>query len=316
MTLVLCYIWPFAGLLFSLYTVLNNKNRITIFIVAISFFLAYINSTKTISSDTIHYIAWYSNIDRTKPLESFFFYRGYYTIVEPLFTIISIIFNYLTLGNKIGYLFFCSFLIYFLQFYAIYIIAVKFKITNKHIITLIIMLAFINPLFIQSVHALRQMISTSFLMLAIAYKVTRGKNNWYLIGASFFTHMSAIAYLPLILLPICYRKASISRIIAIGLIVSILLIMSESIGAFLGGIDSEIMSAAGEKILSRNNELNLGLRGFYLYNIPFLIITTISLFYNKGQYQELSIYYYLYIITFIIVITNPISTEISIRYSF
>ena len=86
----------------------------------------------------------------------------------------------------------------------------------------------------------------------------------------------------------------------------------------MGGMGSEILSAAGEKIVqsSDHNQMELNLRGFYIYNIPFLLVTILSLCSNRGQYPSLSVYYYVYVITFLIVVLNPISTEVSIRYAF
>ena len=319
---ILCFIWPFGGLLMALVTVFNrthNSNRELVYlIVSLSFFLAYINTTKIATSDTIHYLSWYNNIDRSDPINSFLYYKGSYSISEPFFAIISIVISYLTFGSEIGYLFFCTFIMYFLQFYAIFIVARKYEIRKIYIVYLLLMLAFVNPLFIQSVHALRQMLAAAFFMLALAYRIVYARNCWGVIVASFLTHMSVMVYLPLALLPMCYKELTMRRVWMVGGIVTILVISSNFIGSLLGGMESEILSAAGDKIIQSmdHNQMSLQLRGFYMYNIPFLVVTLLSIFSNKGKYPELSVYYYLYIITFLIVVLNPISTEVSIRYAF
>lgn len=320
--LLFCYIWPFGGLLISLFPVIFKKNSdktdFICLIISLSFFLAFINSTKTISSDTIHYLNWYNEIDRTDLINSFLFYRGVYSISEPLFAIISIAIYLITSGSEIGYLFFCSFIIYTIQLYAILLVAKKFEIDRTYIVCLFLMLAFVNPLFNQSVHAIRQMIATSFLMLAIAIRVVCGKNSWWMLIAAFLTHVSVLVYIPLVLLSICYKEVTTKRALVVGCLVFLLIVVSDSIGSLLSGMGSEVLTAAGEKIVqsTEHNQMELGLRGFYLYNIPFIIVTMISIFSNKGKYPDLNIYYYLYIITFCVVVINPISTEVSIRYSF
>lgn len=321
-SLFLCFVWPLGGLMVALCTVLNknqaNERRLIYLIVSLSFFLAYINTTKTASSDTIHYLNWYNDIDRSNPLYSFLFYRGTYSIAEPLFAIISIAINYLTSGSKTGYIFFCTFIMYFLQLYAIYIVAKKYEVEKKYIVCLLLMLAFINPLFIQSVHALRQMLATAFLMLAIANRVVYGKNSVGILIAAFLTHVSVMVYLPLVILSMCYKELTIRRVLSVVALVFLMIMASNNIGILMGGMGSEILSAAGEKIVqsSDHNQMELNLRGFYIYNIPFLLVTILSLCSNRGQYPSLSVYYYVYVITFLIVVLNPISTEVSIRYAF
>lgn len=321
-SLLLCFVWPFGGLIFALVNVIcknySGDRELLYLIVSLSFFLAYINTTKTATSDTIHYLNWYNNIDRSDPIHSFLYYRGIYSISEPLFAIISILINYLTSGSEIGYLFFCTFIMYSLQLYAIYLVAKKYEIQKKYIACLFLMLAFVNPLFIQSIHALRQMLATAFLMLAIANRVVYEKISWWLLVAAFLTHMSVMVYLPLVVLPICYEKLTFRRSLIVSALVVLLMMANSSIGGLLGSLGSDILSAAGEKILqsSVHNQMDLTLRGFYMYNIPFLIVTLISMYSNKGRYPDLSIYYYVYVVTFLIVVLNPISTEVSIRYAF
>lgn len=321
-SLLVCFIWPFGGLLSLLCIALHQKKAtnkdVFYLIVAISFFLAYINTTKIATSDTIHYLNWYNNIDRSDPVNSFLYYRGTYSLSEPLFAIISISINYLTLGSEAGYLFLCTFIMYSIQLYAIYIVARKHKIEKKYIVCLLLMIGFVNPLFIQSVHALRQMLATAFLMLAIANRVVYGKNSWCLLLAAFLIHVSVLVYFPLVILPISYKKLTILRALTVGALVFILMIASNTIGSFMGSMGSEILSEAGEKIVktSGNNQMDLSLHGFYIYNIPFLIITLISIFSNKDKNSDLSVYYYIYVITFLVVILNPISTEVSVRYAF
>lgn len=318
----LCMVWPTGGLLFAVLYVNQKINicrsDIVLFIVAISFYLAFINSTKLASSDTVHYLNWYNAIDRLQPLNSFFFYRGSYSITEPLFAVISIVINYVTMGSETAYLFICTVIIYFMQFYAIYMVAEKFRVRSRYTIYIILMLAFANPLFIQSVHALRQMLATSFLMLAIAYRVVQGKNNWYLIVASFLTHMSVIAYLPIVVINTSYKSLTIKRVVSIGILVIVSILIYQNIGAMLESSSFELVSAAGDKMInsSNNNEMELSLRGFYIYNIPFLLIALISLFKMRKKYSGVNVYYYLYFITFFIVVLNPISTEVSVRYAF
>lgn len=320
--LILCYIWPLGGVLYAIFSGLQKirlgKYDFLVLIISLSFYLAFINSTKTATSDTIQYLNWYNSVDRSHPIDSFLFYKGSYSIVEPVFTIVSIIINYITWGNEQAYLGICTFIIYSLQFYAIYIVAVKYNVSKRYIICIIVMLAFANPLFIQSIHALRQMMATSLLMLAIAYRVINGKNNWYLILASFLTHMSVIAYIPIIVLNAPYKALTFKRVISMSAMVVGLIMISENIGSFLGSMDADLLSATGEKIISsrKHNEMDLTLRGFYMYNIPFFIIGFISLINSHRKCTSINIYYYIYFITFFIVVLNPISTEISIRYAF
>ena len=321
-TLTLSLLWPSLGLLFVSFKVLtcseSSEKQMLALIVGLTFFLSYINSTKIASSDTIHYLTWYSNIDRSHPVSSFLFYRGDYSINEPLFTIISIIINYLTLGSETGYLFLCTFLISFLQFCSIYIVAKHYNISNKMILVFMIMLAFFNPLFIQTVHALRQMIATSFLMMAIAKRIVTEKNSWILMIMAFLTHMSVMIYLPILILSISYKKLTVFHVLLISGLVYGCFMAYNSIGNIMGDMNSEILSVVGEKILnsSKHNEMDLALRGFYMYCVPFVLFTCYSALSSKGAFPSMSIYYYLFTITFCIVALNPISTEVSIRYSF
>lgn len=320
--LIISFINPAAGVIFAFLYVNRNrrlsKGAIMLFIIAVSIFLGYINSTKIASSDTIHYLNWFEQVDRAHPIHSFLHYRGEYSINEPAFAILSILFNYITLGNAEGYLFLCTFFIYILQFYALYLVCNKFDVSPKVTILLILLLAFYNPLFLQTIHGLRQMLATAILMLAIARRVISGKNNWILLLWALLTHTSVLAYIPFVAFSFFYQKLSFSRTIIISVLSILFFYFYNQLGGIFQSSGIEYISEVGNKLadVSKNNQMDLALRGFYMYNIPFFAITLFSIFSPKNKYGEMTVYYVLYIVTCIVVVANPISTEVSIRYAF
>ena len=321
-SLILSLLWPTLGLLYVVILVIRRKKSsrtiILSLMLVLSLFLSYINSTKTATSDTIYYLEWFTNIDRLHPIQSFLSYGEGNFLYEPLFAIISITMNYLTLGSEVGYLFLCSFLIYFLQFYALYVVADYYKISSSIILVLIAMLAFLNPLFIQTIHAIRQMIAASFLMMAVAKRIVSKRSCWVYIMMAIFTHLSTIVFIPIFVLPQSYKRISAFSVLLVSALVFLGLGVYDSFGNLLSSMSSEEISQVGNKILdsAEHNEMKLSLKGFYLYCIPFALLAAYSAFSNNGAYPKISIYYYLFFITFCIVVLNPISTGVSIRYSF
>ena len=269
------------------------------------------------SSDTIYYISWYANVDRLNPVHSFLYYRGVYSLIEPCFVLISLLFNYVALGDVKCYLFLCTVFIYVLQSISIYQVSKVVHAPNTIIVLLIILLAFYNPLFIQSVHALRQMLATSIFMFAISRRVVTGKNSWWLILSSLLTHTSVIVFIPIILIPLAFEKLTFKRIFLIFSLSLFFLVGYSSIGTFLQGSSFEYLSYVGDKIVTSadHNQMNLDLKGFYLYNIPFLSLTLFSLLNIKKTSGLITVYYILYFVTFFVIVTNLISSEVSVRYS-
>lgn len=296
---------------------INDKQSV-IFLILLAFFISYLNTMRIATSDTVHYLEWYTDIDRTAPLHSFLFYRGEFSLADPVFTLISILFNYITLGSTSGYLFLCTFLIYFLQFIAVYKIAEKNKISRSTCLFIILALAFCNPLFIQSVHALRQMIATSFLLCAISYRVINRKTNWLLLLASVLSHSSVILFIPIIILPSLYKEMSLTRFIKIIFVIfSFLLVAKAALPMLINYGDDSLSDFAHHAENSmNNNEMALSLGGFLLYNFPLLIIIGASFLLKGWEKKDFTPYYILYIFIFIFIVTNPISTEFSIRYGF
>lgn len=320
--LLLSFLSPCLGLVIMLFKVLKDstcsKNSLILFIIALSFFLSYLNSTKIASSDTIHYLEWYEQVNRADPIHSLLYYRGDYSLSEPFFAVLSIVFNYMTLGSSSGYLFLCTFFIYSIQFWAICLVCKKFKVSRKVTILLVLLLAFYNPLFLQTIHGLRQMMATAILMLAIARRVYTEKNSWILLLLAFLTHTSVLAYFPMVIFSITYQKLSWYRALIISVISFALIYSYMSVGILFQASSIDYLGEVGAKIVdvSNHNQMDLALRGFYMYNIPFLLVTIISIISCKKEHGEMTVYHLLYLITCIIVISNPISTEVSVRYAF
>ena len=320
--LVILFINPLLGFIVSTISIFTRSSisvkQLYLFITSITFLLAYLNSTKIPSSDTVHYLEWFQAVDRNKPIDSFLYYRGVFSLKDPLFTVISIVLNYLTFGSIGGYLFFCTSIIYLLQFFAVVNVAKRMEINRFYIALTILVLAFCNPLFIQSVHAIRQMMATAMLLYSVSYRVVYGKNNWYMLIASLLTHFSVVLFIPFIILPFFYKKFSIVRLAQMVFSVVGVVLLSKIILPFLAEVGEDNLSefATQVGISMNNNEMTLGLRGFLMYNIPILVLALLS-FINGGWTKgELMIYYFLYIIVFSFVLINPISTELSIRYGF
>ena len=183
---------------------------------------------------------------------------------------------------------------------------------------IVCVLSFCNPLFIQSVHALRQMLATAILLYAISYKVENGKQCWLLLLISFLMHSSVIVFLPLIVLPILYKRFSILRFILILIVLTFAIVASQFLIPMMqsSGDDTLIEFATHAENSMNNNEMSLGLKGFLLYNLPIMLFTVISFIRLGWTNGDLVIYYFLYFIVFCFVVFNPVSTELSLRYGF
>lgn len=174
-----------SNFLFSNWTV-NKHKLINLFIVFLSLFLGFINSTKIPENDLNMYLGHFLLV------EEYGFYE-YLSVIqkEPLLYIFNFIFFPLLQGSFSLYIITITFISYLLFFQAIRLFFLKIKAPISLLVFGLFLAAFFPQLFSLSAHLIRQFIASSFFLYFAVNKIFYGKSKWWAAFCGVFTHGSS-----------------------------------------------------------------------------------------------------------------------------
>jgi hypothetical protein len=172
---------------------LDKKKLLSTFVLMLSLWLAFINSTKVPDNDLIHHTNWFLNSEGKGFLE-------YLTSIykEPLFYAYNYIFFYLSGGNVALWIITHSFFSYFLFFTAIKKFFLKLNLPLYFLVFGLICAAFFPQLFSLSAHLMRQFLANAIFILFAVEKIFYKKNKWWLALAAVLSHASSLLLVALV----------------------------------------------------------------------------------------------------------------------
>lgn len=174
------------NVLFSNWKV-NKSKLINLFIIFLSFFLAFLNSSKVPDNDLIHHGMQYLMVENY----SFLQYLGA-IYKEPLLYVFNYFFFYLSNGSFIFWVIAFTFFSYFLFFQAVKMFFLKINAPTSQLVFGLVLAAFFPQLFSLSAHLIRQFIANAFFIYFAVDKIFYKRNKWWLVVAGIFTHASSI----------------------------------------------------------------------------------------------------------------------------
>lgn len=241
MILIVFLINPTLGMLASFMILLSadndyqyNRGEIVIFLIITAAWISLINITKAISGDQ----GVYTRIFLKVPEAGF---DG--TVInawggsgkEPVFSCLTWLLYWITLGNVRLYYFIISIFIYLLHFFATYKLFKKMDIPKGALICGVLILTFFTQYFVMTLQIIRQMLAGGIVIYALVYRAVEGKNNWILLLLAVLIHTSAAFIALLSIVPWFYEWMCIKRIaIVLGCFAPIIL-FNGIIGNLLGG---------------------------------------------------------------------------------
>lgn len=324
--MVLFIINPTIALLVSAITLFGTSHptqrQYYIFYILLACWIGVLNMTKQLFSDQIYYANIFVRVDAADIFKAIWYYRGkdFLSYKEIIFNVYSVLCNILTGGNPRAYFFILTVNIYLLHFLALHKVLFASEKSKQEVLCAVILLAFFTPLFIQSVHAVRQMLATSFIVYAIAYRAVEKRNFWLFLVIAFFIHNTSIFFIVLALLPYLYKKLELKQIFIFLLLFELFIIFYTQIGILLNVIDMGVLSSVGRRLVtSGNDESNLfSLRAFYIYGIPMLIASFSIL---KREYRNefqtpIICFSYLSILLFLLIWGFTGAPTVQFRYMF
>ncbi|MGM0582624.1 MAG: EpsG family protein [Bacteroidota bacterium] len=187
---------PYLTLLILSFILIKNYQRryfVNLFVILSVIFIAILNSTVYPESDLVNYYSWYNLAADFSISQYIFLFPS-----EPLFTSMTYVLYYITLGHKELYLVILTVLIYLPVSYSI----VKFYEVNgeiKYVIIALVIFLYLPQVFSLSNNIIRQMMAGSFLIYYLVNKEIFGRNYIYLYIISVFIHSSALLFLPIII---------------------------------------------------------------------------------------------------------------------
>lgn len=211
-----------------------NKNKLmNLFIVFLSFFLAFINSTKTPDNDLIHH-------GRQFLMAGDYTLLGYLNSIykEPVLYFFNYFFFYVSNGSFIFWIITLTFISYFLFLQAIKLFFFKINAPTHQLVFGLVLAAFFPQLFSLSAHLIRQFIANALFIYFAIDKIFYKRNSWWLAIAGIFTHASSI-----ILFFLVYFKplGNFKRYRVLNIILIVVLLSYQAIAKllfyFLGGIN-------------------------------------------------------------------------------
>lgn len=265
----LFFLNPLLGVIFTFNILFSNfsvnKYRLTnYFIVFLSFFLAFINSTKIPENDLLFHASQYLLAKNFTLLE----YLNYIK-KEPIGYIFNYLFYYLSGGSVKFWIITFSFFSYLLFFKAIKIFFLKIKAPINQLVLGLILAAFFPQLFSLSAHLIRQFIASAIFIYFAVDKIFYKRNKWWLAVIGILTHGSS-----LILYAFVYFKflGNFKKYRIINIILIVLLLFYQSIAKLLlntiGNLNPTI-----EYILTRASEdTTFDLGNFQMLNYILMFI--------------------------------------------
>lgn len=298
-----------------------TKAQYYTFYIMLACWLGVLNMTKQLFSDQIAYTDMYIRGLKSNLWESIENYRGkdFFGYREILFNVYSVLCNLLTGANPRAYYFILTVNVYLLHFIAIHKVLFASGRIKYEVICSVVFLAFFNPFFLQSVHAVRQMLATAFVIYAIAYRAVEGKQNYLFLAIALFIHNSTIFFIALALLPFLYKILKKNQIAFFAIAMILFAVFHVQIGMAMSFFEMGTLSSVGRRLITADSSTDkevLSVWGFVVYAVPTLIMSVVILrrAYKTGRFSAQCTFCYLSILTLLLIILFSSAPVIQFRY--
>ena len=317
---------PTLSLLVSFVVVASNpattQRQYFTFYVLLAAWLGVLNMTKELFSDQIYYTRIFVSVDTSNIFEAIYNYRenGALSFKEIVFNVYSVLVNLFTAANPRAYFFIITVNVYLLHFISIHKVLFASRRSKLDVVCSILLMAFTFQFFIQSVHAVRQILATSFVVYAIAYRAVYGKNHWPFLLIAFFIHNSTILYAILALLPQLYRKLSYKQLFIYLFTFIVFTQIYSRIGEFLETANLGVLSNVGERMATakESTEAELfSLRNTLIYTLPLVLCSFCVLIrdYKRNILSPLGTIAYVTLLNIILVLGVSSAPTLQFRYT-
>lgn len=181
----------------------------------------------------------------------------------------------------------------------------------------VLCLSFFNQFFLLTVHLQRQFIAYSIIVYLMTLKATTGRTNVLLIIVAFFTHTTAILFVPFLYLDLFYRRMGFKRMVFISiLVVGALFIVTHFIGADDVEEETNALNYSLQRIKNAGeDDVKFKPLEFLIFNFPMVIIALSRMFKTFLKPIEYVVYN-TYILLFLFVVSMTGNELVQYRYSF
>lgn len=324
--IVLFLVNPTISLFFSAIILFSTSNptrrQYFTFYVLLACWIGVLNMTKQLFSDQIYYAKIFVQVDTSDIFNAIWNYRGgdFLSYREIVFNIYSVLCNLLTGSNPRAYFFILTVNVYLLHFLALHKVLFASGRSKQEVLCAVVLMAFFMPFFIQSIHAVRQILATSFVVYAIACRAVDGKNNWLFLIIAFLIHNTTIFFIILSFIPYMYKRISVRQFFAFLLMFGLFVAFYVQIGSLLNALDIGPMSSVGRRLMFADNSDSklFSLKSFYIYSVPtiFSAFFILRREYGSDKQSPIICFSYLSILTFLLILGFSGASTIQFRYMF
>lgn len=229
---------PLCGILlaaFLYYREDESNGYLYLLFIFMAAYMGVINMTKKPASDLIAYLQIFNNVPIKGFWKNIFDYSSN-TGREPLYGLINYLGYYFTGGNAALFIFFLTIGIYLLPLQGIHMIFKHANCSKSAILCGAFVLTFFSLYFLVTAHLVRQVLATSFIVYAIAYRTVSGKNNWFFLAFAVFTHSMTAILVIISFIPQIYKRLSIMQALIIASCFLLIIIFNTQVAQLLSGM--------------------------------------------------------------------------------
>ena len=286
--LVLFIVNPFFGMIFSIFIALispndyrSNKKELMLFMISVATWISLVNITKSIGGDQGVYTRMFLKVPTVSLTQYFNGEYGTGSGREPMFRALTYILYWITGGSVRAYYFIISFVIYFLQFSATYLLFKKLKTEKGAIICGVLILTFFTQYFVMTLQIMRQMIAGAMAVYALVYRAVYGKHNWFFLIMAPLIHTSAFLITIITLVPVFYSWLNLKKAILVLVCFAPVIILNELVGNLVGGYGGNMLANTGYRDSGGTMSITIMLILF----IPLTLAAIVNLKRYKTQYN-------------------------------
>jgi hypothetical protein len=308
---------PLLSVLFLIFIISffkkNDKIYFLLFFL-MSFFLGLINTTRSIYEGDL--VAYSNSFKIASSLDLVSFLKS--TFKEPLYYIFMFFTNKISSANFKVFIIVHTTIAYFFYFLSIFKINKKLTRNYSNQLFVFLLAALFFTLFSLSAHLMRQFIATSILLYFLVNKLFYNRNYWMLFVAAVLCHTSVIFFLPFLFSKTLGEKVKLKNLAkSIFQIASILIVFVFINLYFLDGVGP--FSQISNRVLTDDSfdDGNSTALISIILTIILLILSIITIYFNKRNYDGWIYFNHLIIFSSILVLSTINSYPlISYRYCF
>ena len=284
---------PFVSLILTiLFVVYKNNNYLNfLLIINASLFISLLNTTKVPESDLLSYHDFYLDSEKYTLLDYLSIYNR-----EFLFYFSSYVISSITEGSWKLFIFFTTFISYFLILKSNFLIYKIFNPKSTKFYLAILSVAFFYILFSHSAHLLRNFIAASFVIYFLVNYYFLGKNKWWFLISAVLIHSTAGLFAITYLLPKTLEKNTLKKWFNIALVLLVTF-------TYLNFNDTFLKSNYQINRLNEiYNQVNIFNISEIIYGIVFLFSSFLVYFILKKENKYHASYLFNYIILMVVLV--------------